>query len=417
MRLHLPSFGTPAASSAASSSSSAAGFAGASTAARGALAALLVFGSSVTNAPSAQALDAAAVGTCVVTQCTAPLARCIVDGSCLANLACIQTCNNRPDEGDCQIKCGDDFSSPAVDQFTKCAVTAKDCVPQRTDDGSWPVPIGDALVKSFDPSTFTGPWYISAGLNKAFDVFDCQLHKFEFQKAAPAKAIKAGGQPQETLPGKLVGDLQWRVKDPVAGTNFVTRKAVQEFWQDAKNPAILYNHDNDFLHYEDDWYILAQKENAYVAVYYRGNNDAWDGYGGRVVYSKDPVLNPKYFPELDAAFQKVGHSWSEFQLTGKSSCKVILQSHLAKSSCFAMRLCKAKLVRLFKAARTHARPWPDGMARLHGWHGWHGWLAPCTAWLGLRAPLSPCALPTTISLCALTILLLLFLFLLLLALS
>jgi len=320
MRLHLPSFGTPAASSAASSSSSAAGFAGASTAARGALAALLVFGSSVTNAPSAQALDAAAVGTCVVTQCTAPLARCIVDGSCLANLACIQTCNNRPDEGDCQIKCGDDFSSPAVDQFTKCAVTAKDCVPQRTDDGSWPVPIGDALVKSFDPSTFTGPWYISAGLNKAFDVFDCQLHKFEFQKAAPAKAIKAGGQPQETLPGKLVGDLQWRVKDPVAGTNFVTRKAVQEFWQDAKNPAILYNHDNDFLHYEDDWYILAQKENAYVAVYYRGNNDAWDGYGGAVVYSKDPVLNPKYFPELDAAFQKVGHSWSEFQLTD-NTCK------------------------------------------------------------------------------------------------
>lgn len=320
MRLHLPSFGTPAASSAASSSSSAAGFAGASTAARGALAALLVFGSSVTNAPSAQALDAAAVGTCVVTQCTAPLARCIVDGSCLANLACIQTCNNRPDEGDCQIKCGDDFSSPAVDQFTKCAVTAKDCVPQRTDDGSWPVPIGDALVKSFDPSTFTGPWYISAGLNKAFDVFDCQLHKFEFQKAAPAKAIKAGGQPQETLPGKLVGDLQWRVKDPVAGTNFVTRKAVQEFWQDAKNPAILYNHDNDFLHYEDDWYILAQKENAYVAVYYRGNNDAWDGYGGAVVYSREKRLPKKYYAEIDEALGRVGRRLDEFVMTD-NTCK------------------------------------------------------------------------------------------------
>ena len=36
-----------------------------------------------------------------------------------------------------------------------------------------------------------GPWYISAGLNKAFDTFDCQLHKFE----APT-------------PTKLVGNLQ-----------------------------------------------------------------------------------------------------------------------------------------------------------------------------------------------------------------
>lgn len=287
---------------------------------RGALAALLVFGSTVSpvvNPQPALALDAAAVGTCVVTQCTAPLARCITDGSCLANLICIQTCNNRPDEGDCQITCGDKFSSPAVDQFTKCAVTAKDCVPQRADDGSWPVPTGDALVKEFNPKTFTGPWYISAGLNKAFDIFDCQLHKFEFDSAAAPKAIKARGEAQETLPGKLVGDLQWRIKDPLAGSNFVTRKAVQEFWQDKNNPAILYNHDNDFLHYEDDWYIVAQKEGVYVAVYYRGNNDAWDGYGGAVVYSKDPVLDPKYFPELDAAFQKVGHRWSEFSITGE----------------------------------------------------------------------------------------------------
>ena len=299
--MRLPAFGIATSASSAASSSSAASFAGATTAARGALAALLVFGSSITTTPSAQALDAAAVGTCVVSKCTAPLARCIVDGSCLANLACIQTCNNRPDEGDCQITCGDKFSSPAVDQFTKCAVTDTGCVPQRKDDGSWPVPKDEVLVQKFSPETFQGPWYISAGLNKAFDTFDCQLHRFE----SPA-------------PNKLVGNLQWRIKDPVAGTNFVTRYTVQEFVQDATRPGILYNHDNDFLHYEDDWYILGEDPGNWILIYYRGNNDAWDGYGGATVYSKEPTLDPKYFDAIDAKLKPIGRSFKDFTLTDNS---------------------------------------------------------------------------------------------------
>ena len=30
----------------------------------------------------------------------------------------------RPDEADCQIKCGDEFSNDVVGDFTKCAVTS-----------------------------------------------------------------------------------------------------------------------------------------------------------------------------------------------------------------------------------------------------------------------------------------------------
>jgi hypothetical protein len=33
--------------------------------------------------------------------------------------------------------------------------------------------------------------------------------------------------------------------------------------------AILYNHDNEYLHYQDDWYIVASKPGKYVFVYYR----------------------------------------------------------------------------------------------------------------------------------------------------
>lgn len=31
------------------------------------------------------------------------LAKCIADPACAANIACLQTCNNRPDETECQV--------------------------------------------------------------------------------------------------------------------------------------------------------------------------------------------------------------------------------------------------------------------------------------------------------------------------
>jgi len=272
---------------------------------RGALVSALVLGSTVVAPPEAiAATDGAAIGKCLLRKCQLPLARCVADPTCAANLVCIQTCTNRADEADCQIKCGDEFSNDVVADFTKCAVSDKQCVPQRQDDGSWPVPKTEALVESFSPELLNGPRYISAGLYKAFDIFDCQLHKFE----TPAD-------------NKLVGNLQWRIKDPLAGTNFVTRYTVQEFVQDPKVPAILYNHDNEFLHYQDDWYILAAKDepkSGYVVVYYRGSNDAWDGYGGAVVYSREAKLPKKYFKEIDESLQKVGLKFSDFTLTDNS---------------------------------------------------------------------------------------------------
>lgn len=39
---------------------------------------------------------------------------------------------------------------------------------------------------------------------------------------------------------------------------------MQTFVQDAQQPAVLLNHDNEYLHYQDDWYILASKPDSYV---------------------------------------------------------------------------------------------------------------------------------------------------------
>jgi len=283
----------------------------ASNAMSGMLCGLLVMGATVVMPPAVEAkTDGAAIGKCLFKSCQLPLARCVTDPTCAANLLCIQTCNDRDDEGDCQIRCGDAFTNDVVADFTKCAVSDKSCVPQRQDDGSWPVPQSSALVKEFSTDFFEGNWYITAGLNKAFDTFDCQLHKFEI----PAE-------------GKLVGNLQWRIKDPVAGTNFVTRYAVQDFVQDKEQPGILYNGvppytpANEFLHYQDTWYILAAKSESYAVVYYRGSNDAWDGYGGAVIYSRDEKFPKKYAREIDESLNTVGLKLKDFDFTD-NSCRV-----------------------------------------------------------------------------------------------
>ena len=144
---------------------------------RGALCGLLLMGSTNVMTPQpALASDGAAIGKCLLQKCQLPLARCVTDPVCAANLLCIQACATNPaTEADCQIKCGDEFSNQVVGDFTACAVSEKKCVPQRGDDGSWPVPKVEALVPEFKPDKFVGNWYISAGLNQAFDIFDCQV--------------------------------------------------------------------------------------------------------------------------------------------------------------------------------------------------------------------------------------------------
>ncbi|OIT28698.1 PREDICTED: violaxanthin de-epoxidase, chloroplastic [Nicotiana attenuata] len=247
-------------------------------------------------ASKADAVDALKTCTCLLKECRLELAKCIANPACAANVACLQTCNNRPDETECQIKCGDLFENSVVDEFNECAVSRKKCVPRKSDVGDFPVPDPSVLVQKFDMKDFSGKWFITRGLNPTFDAFDCQLHEFHTEE------------------NKLVGNLSWRIRTPDGG--FFTRSAVQKFVQDPKYPGILYNHDNEYLHYQDDWYILSSKvENSpedYIFVYYKGRNDAWDGYGGAVLYTRSAVLPESIIPELQTAAQKVGRDFNTF---------------------------------------------------------------------------------------------------------
>jgi len=259
----------------------------------------------------ANAADGAAIGTCLLKKCQLPLLKCITNPNCLANVICINTCNGKPDEEGCQIECGNTFENDVVGEFNKCAVSDMTCVPQKQDDGSYPVPSKDLLVPSFDTKFFNGRWYISAGQNKLFDTFPCQVHFFT-----------------ETAPGKFFGKLNWRIEEPDG--EFFTRDAVQEFYQDPKNPAHMINHDNEYLHYQDDWYIVdyAADDNKegtppFAFVYYRGENDAWIGYGGVVVYTRDAKLPEVLLPRLREAAKKINFDFDKDFTVTDNSCKVL----------------------------------------------------------------------------------------------
>nr|ART29440.1 chloroplast violaxanthin de-epoxidase [Lobosphaera incisa] len=262
------------------------------------VAAALLLSVAMLTAP-AGAADFAATGICLLGNCKGALAGCLADGTCLENLACLQRCNGRPDEAGCQARCADLYKNEAVDKFNTCAVSVNKCVPQRDDgDRAYPVPPEESLDKEFDLNMVTGTWFITAGLNPIFDDFDCQEHFFSVPE-----------------PGKLYVRINWRVPK---GNDFVERNTVQTFEQRPDNPAILLNHDNDFLNYEDDWYILSSRPDEYYVVYYKGNNDAWKGYGGATVYTRDRQLPEKYIPEFREAVARAGLNWDDFQATDNS---------------------------------------------------------------------------------------------------
>jgi len=253
-------------------------------------------------AAGAPKADQAAVGKCLLSRCQGALAGCLADSGCAKNLVCLNSCALNAKDGDdetaCQIRCGDRYGDAAVESFNACAVSQARCVAQRADEGQFPVPPDCSLDRAFDLSKFTGRWYITAGLNELFDTFDCQVHYF----ATPG-------------PTTLAGKLNWRIGIP--GGDFLERSTVQTFVQPQPeaNPAVLFNHGNAMLHYEDDWYVLASRPDEYALVYYRGKNDAWSGYGGAFVYTKAASLPAEYVPELERAAAAAGLKWSDFKLT------------------------------------------------------------------------------------------------------
>ena len=89
----------------------------------------------------------------------------------------------------------------------------------------------------------------------------------------------------------------------------------------------MINHDNEYLHYQDDWWIIDYEYDnnpdnipPFAFVYYRGSNDAWDGYGGVVVYTRAAALPNELVPRLRAAAQKFNFDWDKDFVVTDNTC-------------------------------------------------------------------------------------------------
>ena len=70
-----------------------------------------------------------------------------------------------------------------------------------------------------------------------------------------------------------------------------------------------------------------------------GSNDAWDGYGGAFLYSRESTVRPELIPRLEKAVESMGlkYKWSDFALTD-NTCKKQSESPTILREKFAKRL-------------------------------------------------------------------------------
>lgn len=63
---------------------------------------------------------------------------------------------------------------------------------------------------------------------------------------------------------------------------------------------------------------MSWKPDEYAFIYYKGNNDAWVGYGGATVYTRAAEFPKEYEPEMRKAAEAVGLKWDDFTITDNS---------------------------------------------------------------------------------------------------
>lgn len=75
------------------------------------------------------------------------------------------------------------------------------------------------------------------------------------------------------------------------------------------------------------------KEGEWVYIYYRGINDAWDGYGGVTVYATMFDFKLEWIFDFEVVFKKVGVKWSDFVIID-NLCKFVFEFKFIKSTDF-----------------------------------------------------------------------------------
>lgn len=302
--------------------------------------------------------------SCVAENCAGKLSKCLSDGNCSRGMGCFVKCaamdyivsSSKNAQGLCQARCMDLHESSVFNDFAHCAMTQNKCIDPIPADLRYPplpTDIADQRLLKDVASTanelkklFRGRWYNSAGLNRAYDTFDCQMHRFyptsnptsEFVIADATFAYRVPLDNGHFFTKKGLKRLELVSKDESSGIAFPSEKkwGVDVFpindsgldVQSSEQYQLQLTLRPDVLNYKDNWSILSysnDKRNGYIVVAYRGTNSATEGYGGLNVYTRSPIsLNTLFSGDkqstsgeqqmmdgIQSALDKVNLSWKD----------------------------------------------------------------------------------------------------------
>jgi violaxanthin de-epoxidase len=257
------------------------------------------------------------------------------------------------------------YQSPLLDAFTECSLTDHACYPPLVSDPRYPPLLHPEQLwqsnLSSEPQTlqnlFNGRWYLSAGLNPAFDTFDCQAHDFSRPNAnvkngnggvpiadatfsyrvqlSENKWFTRTGDKRLTLvnddstcvhDGKWRGfeqGLKWGIDsflDENHEDNIGYLPAAPNNNVETKSPRLVLTLKPELMNYKDDWVVL-QSSPEYIVLLYRGTNSAWEGYGGLNVYTRTRTISDSFKRDVDRGLSKVNLSLRDLTIVDNSCPK------------------------------------------------------------------------------------------------
>jgi hypothetical protein len=173
----------------------------------------------------------------------------------------------------------------------------------------------EAAVKTIDPASFIGDWFVFKGLSKAYDCYDCQR-----------MAIRESTGPIPSLPD---APYYYNYTMQVRGELFVSVNCTvtppsMDTVPTGPRPFIV----DYFTHGvpgEDKWFVLyTSGDRSYMLIYYCGSTPSWS-YTGAVAITKRPteVVPSSVISEMEAALTKANVKLSlreDFCSPNISSC-------------------------------------------------------------------------------------------------
>jgi hypothetical protein len=246
----------------------------------------------------------------------------------IKGVSCLGRCKG---EQACATRCFAEFSSESLNDWLSCTIEDNACVkvPQSIDNSAENVGYS-TVVKNFDPSSLTGSWYKTDGLNPNYDLFDCQTNSFApvgdgremdmgifFRVKRPVES--GGGFWENELTEHMVVDAPIETKTYVATS--VANAATTTTDMNDLSPAGRTMHTSGKMYgltFSENWYILGESDGkgavpAFKLIAYKGHT-LQGNYEGAFVYAKESKLPDAAKPAVREAAARAGLNFDDFTM-------------------------------------------------------------------------------------------------------